>query len=61
VLPGSQAAGDSKVTFPVTVLSPAILYNKSQVGEQEKDTMTLTGCNAAAARPGLEGCGWHCG
>jgi hypothetical protein len=41
--PGSQAAGDSQVTFPVTVLSPPILYNKSQVGEQEKDTMILPG------------------
>jgi hypothetical protein len=25
--PGSQAAGDSQVTFPVTVLSPPLLYN----------------------------------
>jgi hypothetical protein len=39
--PGLQAAGDSQVTFPVTVLSPPILYNGSQVGDQEKDTMIL--------------------
>ena len=28
--PGSQAAGDSQVTFPVTVLSPPLLYNRTQ-------------------------------
>jgi hypothetical protein len=26
--PGSQAAGDSQVTFPVTVLSPPLLYKQ---------------------------------
>jgi hypothetical protein len=34
--PASQAAGDSQVTFSVTVLSPPHLYN----GDQEKDTMS---------------------
>jgi hypothetical protein len=38
-----QNAGDSRVTFPVTALSPPILYNRSQAGEQEKDTMILLG------------------
>jgi hypothetical protein len=35
--PGSQAAGDSRVTFSVTVPSPRILYN----GWQQKDTSWL--------------------
>jgi hypothetical protein len=37
--PGSQDAGDSQVTFPVTAASPPILYNRSQVEEQEEAAM----------------------
>jgi hypothetical protein len=44
--PASQVAGDSQVTFPVTMLSPPVLYNRhgwesrrSQVGEQEETAM----------------------
>ncbi len=37
--PGSQVTGDSQVTFLVTVLSPPLLYNRSQGEKQEKDMM----------------------
>jgi hypothetical protein len=50
--PGSQATGDSQVTFPVTVLSPPILYNRSQ-GESRRKDAEMNGKAAGNRGPRL--------
>jgi subtilase family serine protease len=53
--PGSQAAGDSQVTFPVTVLSPPLLYNRLQGQKQEEDMMYRFGFLRGPAMNGKTG------
>jgi hypothetical protein len=49
---GSQAAGDSQVTFSVTVLSPPILYNRSQ-GKSGRKGAAMNGKTAGNRSPRL--------